>query len=496
MGDALHRLTQGDRLLRLGFASLKDYARERLGIGESTGRNMARLSHELVFRPRLASAVRSGELSSRKAQCILPVALGEQEERWIARAKEMTVRELEAAVRAPEVEEQWNRVEVMLTPDQRKTVDKALELARKVVGATAPRWQLLEALCQEFLAAHPEPEDEPGEEAVLRFELQERLNAVKEGLEHETRRWAALEPVDGVAAPEDDTAVVPFELDERLRELGSMRDRWDGLVGHLALLMRALGLWRDLGFANFGHYCTERLQMSARAVEQRAALERKLYEFPALRQALEEGRVSYEKARVVARHATEKTLESWLERAERMTSIQLKREAASEADAQMCSSGSLGVDLPATTTGLLDAACHAVRRAEGRWVSPGACLERIARHFIDTWVPVLQPAVRRRNTVQKRVLLRDHGWCQVPGCSRPALQVHHIRFKSHGGSDAEWNLISLCAGHHLHCVHAGYMSVEGFAPDGLTWELGLRLGFPPLLVFEPEDLRSKGRLAA
>ena len=36
LGDGLASLTVGDRLLRLGFSSLGDYARERLGIAGST----------------------------------------------------------------------------------------------------------------------------------------------------------------------------------------------------------------------------------------------------------------------------------------------------------------------------------------------------------------------------------------------------------------------------------------------------------------------------
>src|SRR5207237_10776238 len=34
------------------------------------------------------------------------------------------------------------------------------------------------------------------------------------------------------------------------------------------------------------------------------------------------------------------------------------------------------------------------------------------------------------------------------------------------------NLVSLCAAHHLHGVHLGYIRVRGRAPDRLRWELG------------------------
>jgi 5-methylcytosine-specific restriction endonuclease McrA len=56
--------------------------------------------------------------------------------------------------------------------------------------------------------------------------------------------------------------------------------------------------------------------------------------------------------------------------------------------------------------------------------------------------------------LHQQVLRRD-GWrCQVCG-SMQNLEVHHLRFRSHGGDDSEQNLITLCAqchseahGHH------------------------------------------------
>jgi 5-methylcytosine-specific restriction endonuclease McrA len=62
--------------------------------------------------------------------------------------------------------------------------------------------------------------------------------------------------------------------------------------------------------------------------------------------------------------------------------------------------------------------------------------------------------------LQRQVLERD-GWrCQVCG-SMQRLQVHHLKFRSHSGSDVEQNLITLCAECHerMHrkaaCCEAG-----------------------------------------
>jgi 5-methylcytosine-specific restriction endonuclease McrA len=46
--------------------------------------------------------------------------------------------------------------------------------------------------------------------------------------------------------------------------------------------------------------------------------------------------------------------------------------------------------------------------------------------------------------LHRQVLDRD-GWrCQACG-SMQRLQVHHLKFRSHSGSDVEQNLITLCA---------------------------------------------------
>jgi 5-methylcytosine-specific restriction endonuclease McrA len=63
-------------------------------------------------------------------------------------------------------------------------------------------------------------------------------------------------------------------------------------------------------------------------------------------------------------------------------------------------------------------------------------------------IPAKNPRLRLDSTsyakLQRQVLERD-GWrCQVCG-SMQNLQVHHLKFRSHSGSDEEQNLITLCA---------------------------------------------------
>ena len=263
---------------------------------------------------------------------------------------------------------------------------------------------------------------------------------------------------------------VPRRIDARLREAARMREGWSTLVGQLAHLVRRTRLWSLLGFASFAHYAEERLGLSARAVAQRAALERRLCELPALRKAVREG-LSYEKARLLAMRP-DAEVPGWIARAAAMTCITLKRALEADEDVQMRARRRLMVRMPDRVALLFAAACRAAREVEGRLLSHDQCLVRIAAHFTATW----GPALKVRTTRTRRVLARDSGFCQVPGCSRRAEHVHHVEFRSQGGSDGEENLVSVCAVHHLHGLHRGCVRVRGRAPDGLVWELGEREG--------------------
>jgi hypothetical protein len=96
--------------------------------------------------------------------------------------------------------------------------------------------------------------------------------------------------------------VDPWRIDAELKGVIAMRDRWDEVLGKVALELKRTRAFEVLRFANFGQYCEERLGMAKRTVAQRIALERSLRRFPLLRQALREKGITYEKARVIAQH--------------------------------------------------------------------------------------------------------------------------------------------------------------------------------------------------
>src|SRR5215813_14390850 len=142
IGEALDALSVGDRVLQLGYTNIGDYARERLGIAASTAVKMARFAKELRARPSLQAAVRSGEVSTRRAEAVLPVAVGDVEEVWVARAGTGTVRELKVAVKEQQgpgpQKEKWERIASRIPPEGRAAYEEAMEIGRKLLGANAP----------------------------------------------------------------------------------------------------------------------------------------------------------------------------------------------------------------------------------------------------------------------------------------------------------------------------------------------------------------------
>jgi len=431
IGHELEIVDRGDPL-RLGFSSTADYGRECHGVPASTTQKWLRFSRELRTRPLLREAVWNGEVSVRKAETIMRAATGEDEATWVARAREQTVRALHDAAKGDALEtsgagdERWDLLCTHVPPELRPSLDEAMELAGEQLGATASRWQRFRAMCQEVVGEHGAPDVDcaPDEASAADADAALEEAALREFLEKENARWAALgEPAPiAVPGPSLDLDADVRGAHGRLCRLMEMRHGWDELFGRLAFLFHALRGWRRLDFASFAHHCSERLGMQVRAVQQRISLERRLQRLPSLREALRTQRVSYEKARLIARHGHGRSVEAWIEVAERSTCIELKRLLERNEDAQMCARREFRLWVPVHEAALVAAAFGAIQKAAGRRLMPGECIGLIAAHAAEVW----KAHRNRRKTLQKRILKRDRGLCQVPGCSRAAAHAHHI----------------------------------------------------------------------
>src|SRR5512138_156892 len=418
IAEGLAALCQGDRLAALA-CHLDDYALEVLDLGRRAALGLLRLGRGLRSRPLLRAALRSGRVRLRAAQTILSVATGADEAEWVERAARLTVRDLEDAVRraggrADGEDEPWLRLDLRLDPDDRILVDEALARAGEEMPG-ACRMERLEAVAQEFLA---EVDSDADEDERRRLWPAFRTLGPGEGprraaLEAETERWSALPGVARWAAPHvpfDDGMTVD-EVDALLRQVAALRAGWDDLVGYCAHVVKQSRLYQVAGFASFRHYVDERLGLPARAIEQRAALERRVASSPALREARRQ-KVPFEKLRLLAR-LSERDIGSWTPRAKALTCVELGRALDGETERQMRARRKLSVRMPRRIAVLLAAAIEAVRARSDRPIPAGKCLAIVAWHFIETWKRLAEP----RRTRSREVRDRGGGFCQVPGCS-------------------------------------------------------------------------------
>lgn len=100
------------------------------------------------------------------------------------------------------------------------------------------------------------------------------------------------------------------------------------------------------------------------------------------------------------------------------------------------------------------------------------CDGRIDPVFVDGATPV---SIGRSSRVipdrlRRVVLHRDHGSCQVPGCTAThGLDLHHIVHWSRGGPTDSANLITVCSRHHrMH--HKKRLGIAGNADDPVSLE--------------------------
>lgn len=356
----LERLDCGSGYLDLGFARLSDYARERLGLTARRVQALLGLARRLGPLPRVAAAYESGVLSQSQAALVARVATAADQDRWVMRAKSLTVRRLtqEVLEALPErLPDDGATATVCEEEDAGETLgwtgparlrplwDEALELARRSGGADEPVHGCVEFISADFLAGAPdrprvlaaelatEPAAEPaeGKRTVLdgaEPDGTDLFEAMRGAIEAEApsgpeadRREASLP--DAVIEGLNDT---PRLLDLRLRKLVALRQKLAWQQGRLLRVMAARRLHRDLGFLSFSRYCQERAGLGARRAWQLIALDRRLVRLPRLAAAYRMGEVSWVRASAIAGIATAATEEDWIRVARSVTVRRLRAE--------------------------------------------------------------------------------------------------------------------------------------------------------------------------
>jgi hypothetical protein len=489
---------RGRGVVRLGFARLDDWARERLGLSGREVQSVACVIGRLARLPQLALAFDAGALSWAQVRLLAAVATPDTEADWLDRARGRTTRALEALIReaggkadTDEPEEPALHFRHRCSRRVRRLWQATVVLARQVAGAELTQAQAAEVIAAEGLSARPDcGEAWP---VFARAPAPPDADEARADLEWDALREAIPEDVEALAA--DVEHVDPFTLEARMQVVVRTMQQVDWQMGRLLRVFLDRRLHRVFGYPSAARYLRERLGLSARKVRALVVLERRCWEAPALGDAYRAGTISAVRALIVLPVTRESTAAAWLARATAVTVRRLADEvewalAAGEdapppADAPLVlterqmrarpawevQDTEVAFTAPASVIALL-------RSAIAAFAAPADSLaggfERLLHHVRATW----QALPSHRDPV----FARD-GWrCAVPACtSRRALHDHHLHFRSRGGTNARDNRVAVCATHHLRGIHAGYVRAWGEAPDAITWELGVRAARPPLL---------------
>jgi len=486
----------------LGYRSLGDYGRERLGVGARTVREWARVWRRLEELPHLRGAVLAGEVGWAAARLVVGLATPETDEACLATIRGRSVRAVEAiaaafreashvsgalgrgvetgdgetAGAADPGSEAAERVRVRLacTPHESLLWRAAVELARRVAGEELPLWQCAEAIAAEAASACgalPPREAAEASLALAAFALAapsapaHAADAVasdaSSGEAEDGRRhvafpglaWDALLrtlPVELAALAREAEGGSARAIERGLRTLIAFLQTVDLETGRILRQMQDRRLFGELGFPGIERYAVERLDVSGATARRLVALARFEHRAPEVTRAFREGRIHAFQAQVIARVADRASARAWVERAQQVTLRRL------EDDADAVPRPYIAFRAPPAVAALFLA-----------MLARAGSLGRLLAHAIATWDEV------GRRFHDYADFERDGYRCVVPGCTgRANLQSHHIEFLSLGGPDEPWNRVTLCAQHHLHGVHLGVLRIQGRAPDALTFELG------------------------
>ncbi len=502
----------------LGFRSLGDYGRERLGVTAHALREWARVAEALASLPKLREAVGSGAVSWSVARRAVAHATPETDPAFAAALRGRTVRASEVMLRAAfgeafEREDEARargrervRVSVPLAAAAHPRWLAALELARAVAGEALPVWECAEAIAAAALAALSptcvaraaeglEPLGIASDSAMGAPRRRPQRAAIPDarsrehGLRHEAfapLRWplrpapAEPDPLDRLAAWAESAS--PHALDAALRRRLRRLQRVDHDLGQILRQVLDRRLYRELGFSSFERYAEERADVSPRTARRWVRLARAGPAGGALATALRAGEITTLQASVLADTSCpgepQPSVAAAVSYARGVTLRRLEDDRAADPSAP----GAIHFCAPPEAANVFRLALAAVALDHGA-AGPGEALRWMIEHAISEWT------AQGDSFDDYADFSRDGFRCTAPGCTaRRNLHSHHIVFRSHAGTDEPRNRTTLCAFHHLRGIHAGTVSCRGHAPDDLVFELGVRTSGPPLVRARSKDV--------
>ena len=325
-----------------------------------------------------------------------------------------------------------------------------------------------------------------------------------------------------------------IKLHEEITSVGKQIVCLEAREVELLLEAEETKLYRRMGFPTIYAYIEGVLQHSHHVATERMRVAHELLELPGIAEQFRAGELAWTSVRELTRVATTQTEEAWLEAAEGKISTDVQqlvrgkskgdlptdpvdpkkiryrivldglseeammlfkqaRNAAADANGASCTDDEL---VRALAAGILEPAgdapgkprhqiatttCRVCKQAHrvgaGMEIAVSAQeLERVRCDSEDIGdLEREEPGRKLQKSIpdatRRKVFVRDKHRCVVPGCrSTRFLEAHHVRPRSEGGRHELRNLCLLCDAHHLQ-LHEGVISIRGFAPDQLVFEL-------------------------
>jgi hypothetical protein len=361
----------------------------------------------------------------------------------------------------------------------------------------------------------------------------------EKGIEEEYHRWAFLNENDptSVRLPAwldafdcrltDD----PFELDDDLVYLERARRELDTMNGRMLCTMGRVRVFHMMQFLDLGHYSRERMGMGQSTARRLRWIERYMYDLPEVREAYYKGEIGIAKVTQLVRVRGARNIGDWVKRAKRVTvrrleqevQLVLRRAALVESRLLSLPQGEdpyelfpEGADLVRSASALDEIARKGPNQAatpSGPTVTIRCAMEtealavwqecvdhcralygrdfaewKCANLFIDAFFEAYDKKDPRRYALNHKVFERDGWQCTCPGCSsRGHLENHHPKRRSQRGPNTMENGTTACRLHHGPAIHGGTVEVDGTAPDGLIWRLGVRKNGKALLTVGPGE---------
>ena len=140
--------------LKYGFASVVDYARERLGFEDRKTRTLVQMAERFEKLPHLEKAFRSGDIPWTKAREVVKVAKPETERDWLAKCRKMTNRQLEQEVRRTVPPVKKKTIVLVLEDDRLETWEQTREALERLAGKTLSDIEVFDLMCAEALCTY------------------------------------------------------------------------------------------------------------------------------------------------------------------------------------------------------------------------------------------------------------------------------------------------------------------------------------------------------